>query len=810
MNDLKRALSLCGIQPGETFSVAAIKDREIRAECFTSPDAAETFLDGFDGWNLYLCGNPFKPGTKGKPSASDVLEGRVLLIDADPSGAESSPLDAIRELAASLNGRAHVIDSGRGAQAWLRVSGLNLEQRRQLARGLASKFARSSVKFDGTHNLDRLMRLPGSTNTKTGRTASIVSESTGEPLTVADLASFPEPIEPAAPVKATFDCGEPSKADLALVMGEAKKLWDTPASQGERSKRDFLFVLTLIRSGVPEQAICRLLWAMPHSKAREDGRNEDYWKSTLASVHAHIAEGVRMRALAKSLPDSTDEGAAFEPAALDALLFVRAEDGPAEWARLRARLKKAKIGIRDLEDAMAQRAAGDLAGKTPPLRYVAQGSKRIGWFKQTSDGTWTAIETSDSRSVLRAYGADVDTSVNKATDDPWVFVNEPFQPEELEGRRWNRDGARLAFEPDPSISHPTWDLILGNVGRNLDGAVQADEWCKLNGLKTGADYLRVWISCMIRWPKERLAYLFFHGEQQAGKSLFHEALSLLFARGYVRANNAIQSPEFNGELAGAVLCVIEEIDLSDSRKRTHERVKDWVTGKTMLIRALYCQSYVVENATHWVQCANKLSYMPILPGDTRITAIWVQKVAAEDEIPKEDLLSKLLSEAPGFIATVSAMARPKVIGRLTVPAIETADKKEQADASRTELESWLETANWLTMTEAQLVGGFLDSLAPSERASWDRARILRELPGPVRRERRLIGALERLAPFDGTTSELLNCLPPDVRKDFGSTVALGRALSRIGSKWDRLLPLKTERANGWRISQPLSESVCVS
>ena len=53
---------------------------------------------------------------------------------------------------------------------------------------------------------------------------------------------------------------------------------------------------------------------------------------------------------------------------------------------------------------------------------------------------------------------------------------------------------------------------------------------------------------------------------------------------------------------------------------------------------LYHDQYMVPNTTHWIQCANKSKHVPIFPGDTRVTLVFVP--ALMEEIPKRVLLQR--------------------------------------------------------------------------------------------------------------------------------------------------------------------------
>lgn len=803
---LRKALELCGFKDGEWFSVAAIRDGNIRPGCFHDVSQAEAFLAEHTGWNHYICGNPVKPNTVGKPKLDDVTEARILLIDADPVAEGANTREAINRVVVWFvtNGVIPaVIDSGRGTQAWLRCS-LGPERRRALAQHIARECAAYGVKFDATHNADRLMRLPGSINLKTNRQASVLSDGDGEFTTELFEALKIPPASDAKTSSLAVCTTPPTDEDKKFLTGDALSAWDAPVEKGERSKRDFRLVLALIRAGCPEDGASRLLYAMPGSKAADDGRGQDYWDATMASVQRHLAAEEQLKSKAMSLPEraKTDPGAPFEVEALDALLLVRA--GPeAEWQRLRAGLKGAKVAIRALEMAMEERARAGKQAEPARLRFVADATRRVGWFKQTREDGWISIDGTEARATMRAQGQDPDAEVKALTDAPWCLVNEPFAAEELEGRCWNKDGAKFALTPEPG-DWGTWKRMLAHVGHSVDYVVLQDEWCKHANVKTGGEYLMKWTAAMFQRPKARTAYLFLHGPQEAGKSTFHEAIKDLFLRGYVRANHAIKSKEgFNGEIANAVLCAIEEIDLSDSKRDTFERVKDWVTGEVISVRALYRQAVDFVNTTHWVQAAQKRAFMPVLPGDTRITELYVD--IAENPEAKDAFRAKLKEEGAAFLYAALHEPLPEQTGRLFIPALGTQGKVEQAGAARTELEEWMETHAWIELAEDSMVAAFLDWLPVGSKASWNRGRVMRELPPTARKDRRLALALREaltgaLGGAGVPVSSLIRALPPALAADWPSPIGLGKAMRRIQPQLKWLEKATVHGLDTWRVN----------
>ena len=109
----------------------------------------------------------------------------------------------------------------------------------------------------------------------------------------------------------------------------------------------------------------------------------------------------------------------------------------------------------------------------------------------------------------------------------------------------------------------------------------------------------------------------------------------------VKAERSLTS-EFNGELSGAVICAVEETDIAKS-PGAHAKIKEYSTGRTILIRRMRHDCFAQPNATHWVQTANRRENCPIFPGDTRITMISVNALLKSQKIAKptmEDFLDQ--------------------------------------------------------------------------------------------------------------------------------------------------------------------------
>jgi hypothetical protein len=172
-----------------------------------SPADIMRFIESSPGKNIYVAPNPTLCTTGVRHTAADVTHWSYVLIDIDPiEGADDAlPFEALDEALLWLgewmgydldpvNGEAIVIDSGRGAQAWIRLSDIlcvDLPTSPPIPGWIERKVARKAMGYwlkklaeklgtyqgcrldSCTSDLPRVMRMPGTVNVKTGRVASL-------------------------------------------------------------------------------------------------------------------------------------------------------------------------------------------------------------------------------------------------------------------------------------------------------------------------------------------------------------------------------------------------------------------------------------------------------------------------------------------------------------------------------------------------------------------------------------------------------------------------------------------------------------
>ncbi len=370
------------------------------------------------------------------------------------------------------------------------------------------------------------------------------------------------------------------------------------------------------------------------------------------------------------------------------------------------------------------------------IRHLVSKNEDAGWVV-FSDAEWRSEPKHNVKDVLVSNDVDpgdITEVLGSAIMRPFRIVNKPFESEYPGDREWNRNAAQFRFTPTvdcDNLSYPTWIRVLKHCGEGLDETVKADKWCKESAIESGLDYLKIWIASLFKEPSRPLAYLFFFSpEQNTGKSIFHEALSLLLTKGYQRSDVALTSSSgFNAELEGAILCVVEETDLRKN-KDAYSRIKDYVTSIDLLIHPKGRTPYHIKNTTHWVQCDNNHQACPVFGNDTRVTMCPVRPLT--DIIPKKQLLDLLEKEAPDFLAEILHLELPESKDRLNVPALATQEKISMQYANRSLLLTFLDEkcspCDGHMILYKELYDQFILWLDNAEQANWTKTRFSRELP----------------------------------------------------------------------------------
>ena len=424
----------------------------------------------------------------------------------------------------------------------------------------------------------------------------------------------------------------------------------------------------------------------------------------------------------------------------DGRLIVSIEDkeGKLPHDKMGGWVKEAKHWKRIYNKQKSNSAREDLYQYDDLIRHlVSSGGDDYGWAVKVGEG-WNFENLQHVRLVLEAMSLkanQVKEILGSSIMKCWRIVNKPFANEYPGDRTWNMNSAQLRYEPSIEVPAnlvsecPNWYRIIRHVSKNLDSVIKNNEWAKLNHIYDGADYMICWIASLFQEPTEPLPYLFLYGPQNSGKSILHESLSLLMTNGYIKADNAlINRSGFNAEMESAVLCVIEETNLSQSREAAN-RIKDWVTAREISIHRKMKTPYMIQNVSHFIQCSNEHNSCPIFPGDTRIVVLYVDDLKAP--IPKKVLIETLREEAPKFMAYILNYQLPESNDRLNIPVITTSDKRNIEDSNKKLLEMFIDDSCYKIEGEmvkfSDFYSKFIEWMGPTTEY-WSKQKVGKELP----------------------------------------------------------------------------------
>jgi hypothetical protein len=298
--DIDQALAfLEDLFGSEKRHLVAIKKREkgppnIKAKHFDAidRDGLKKFILEYSdaGFDLYFSPNPIKGTLHKKAKKRDVSEARHLWIDLDPRPSE--PLEAERaamlallttDLPQGLPRPNRVIDSGRGYWGYWKlaqpmpVDGAVHDEKGRFVRnnpltevvesygrGIEQAFGERFA--DGCRNIDRIARLPGTINHKTGQLARVLDEHNyDQPHTIESFPRRGEKSNHEKEFQASRDYEQigrdaPELANLnpewtgRIFDGDTDKQY-----QGDRSRLAFAVACELVRAGLDDAFIARVL-----------------------------------------------------------------------------------------------------------------------------------------------------------------------------------------------------------------------------------------------------------------------------------------------------------------------------------------------------------------------------------------------------------------------------------------------------------------------------------------------------------------------------------------------------------------------
>lgn len=373
------------------------------------------------------------------------------------------------------------------------------------------------------------------------------------------------------------------------------------------------------------------------------------------------------------------------------------------------------------------------------VRHAVTDSKQdAGWYVKVNNG-WHSEPLVHVTKALQSLGkkpSDVNGIIGSSVRKPWTIVSIPFAEEYPGDRQWNLNAVQYMHPRNQVGEFPNWTKMLNHIGKGLDLALSHNPWAIANNIKTGGEYLKLWLASPLQNPYKPTPYIFlWSAKNNTGKSTFHNALDFLISpKGIKSANVMLEQKDgknFNAEIVGAVFCTIEELDLR-KRKDVYNKIKDLVTSPKIMIHPKGATPFEMPNTAHFVHCANDHEACPIFPGDTRITMITVPEFEPGEHIPKDEFMELLRKEAPYFLNELLTIEIPPSKDRLAVPVVDTAEKNQAAEQNKNDLEQFLEISchqiNGESLLFSEFFDAFQESLDNRAKENWSKIRVSKNMP----------------------------------------------------------------------------------
>ncbi|MET0365637.1 MAG: DNA-primase RepB domain-containing protein, partial [Sphingobium sp.] len=223
------------------------------------------------GYNLYWTVNIVRPGVNKKPRKDDMIGARFLHVDVDPpkDGGRFERDEIILEMEEMREPASFILDSGNGIQAFWRLETVlqNIPSVEMLNRRLAAKFG-----GDNCHNIDRLMRIPGTVNfpdaTKRARgrvptLASIINRDNGDAVEAEAMdAILPQAALPSSASRPSVQIGGVAQItieDAGIVPADPLHSLILNGNPDDRSGAVLKAAALLVRRGKSDAFIAGLL-----------------------------------------------------------------------------------------------------------------------------------------------------------------------------------------------------------------------------------------------------------------------------------------------------------------------------------------------------------------------------------------------------------------------------------------------------------------------------------------------------------------------------------------------------------------------
>lgn len=550
--------------------------------------------------NVYFSPHVVRTGRHTKPNKADVAHARLIGVDIDPpKGGDTFDKKAeLERLVGHAIPPSFVLDSGNGLQAFYRVTCGSLEQCEVIGRGLIRQFTGDK----GTHNFDRIMRLPGTVNWPNDqkkrrgcvpRLATVVSPDQGISYRMSDLLSaFGTAAQPKASLAGDITLGEIeliNADDLQLGPDEyLRRLIETPQNP-DRSVNVFAFVCEALKARLTHEQIAGVLLNPENAVSAHCLDQPDQERTVIRAIQNALRDP-NIRILYENLgarkgrADKDNEAQIVELLTLDQMRerFVFIKDGSQ---------------VADLQRPNLVMSLSDFRNAT---------AASITRVPKNSEGDFKTLPCCEAwlRDKLRR---ECDTVTYRAGHGEFTY--DPL------GRR-----AFNTWRPFKRTEPPTdWQSIAGPFLDHV-GWLFGEE----------ANPFLDWLAHTEQAPGvlPHFGWLHIAKAHGMGRNWLSGVLERIWPGRVATAFDlsGTLNTSYNGRLAGRNLAIVDEIDEGNSGKAYQhaQKLKQLVTETTRHINPKYGRQHEEFNSCRWLVFSNSQAALPLEDKDRRF---WVVSTA---------------------------------------------------------------------------------------------------------------------------------------------------------------------------------------
>jgi hypothetical protein len=597
---------LLAAYPDAPWNLCAItNDGTVESRSFDADSVmdAEAWLECRIGTvNLYFHVNPSRKALNKRASKADIDTAYYVHVDIDPRDGEDFSAERKRLLAlctalpAGVPSPTYAIDSGGGVQLlWRLNTPLELHDHDEI-----EKYNKRMIEVcgaqPGTWNVDRLLRLPGTVNIPSKKKLSKHPERKEVQTRVVargpsyDLSHMPQATAQAASTElAVFADVDKTRVDRIDDLGvllkhnvfpdvlEAIQNGTVPGRtlSGDTSRSGWLFyvVCELLRAGVPDQMIFSIILD-PDRKISESvlekSNSRDYAARQIRNGKKNIAAKGDAAALRElSLIEEVNRNhfvVMHCPTKAEIMTVVRTQVNDVT-------LESAVV---DPRESFELRLANRVVMVGPPDKQKAVPLSKW-WIQHPDRRTYQTCEFN------------------------------PLQEREGVYNLWSG----FAYKPAPGDCSLYLKLVREVICSGNE------EWYQ---------YLVRWMARAVQrpWEAGQVAVV-LQGTKGVGKSEFADHFGSLFGPAYVRPSSGIFDGDFNGQLANAVVCMLDEA-FNSKKRGADSKLKTVITDRTLSLNEKYKAVTQVKNTLHVIMGANEADVVAAGEYERRYFIVHVPRV----------------------------------------------------------------------------------------------------------------------------------------------------------------------------------------